>query len=46
MRGGVKRWSKVGGLGGGWEQLEKPENEVDKLGYSNTSIRTLGVWNN
>ena len=46
----MKRWSEVGGLGGGREQLEKPGNEVDILGYSNTiyiySICTLGVWKN
>ena len=39
----MKRWSEVGGLGGGRKQLEKLGNEVDILGYSNTSICTLGV---
>ena len=47
---GVRRWSEEVELSwwvrGGRKQLEKPGNEVDILGYSNTSICTLGIWKN
>ena len=46
----MKRWSeeveRSWWVRGGRKQLEKLGNEVDILGYSNTSICTLGVSKN